>query len=303
MLFIVQYLKDYFRTIAIWRLVITLLLTAALIAANYLWQIEKLIRNLPSRIVSFLLFLMLYLLIYGSAFFVQAFRNKEWKLTNRKSFFLIFLLAPCFFALKMIHWSGGIALQSTAWTKYLTIILQWPLKLLALLLFLRAAKNYGGEESLRAFRKHFPVKPYFLLLLMMVPLILFASTRPDFLQSYPKLQQVYFINNISAYQWPLYILFEICYGSDFISIELFFRGLLVIGIAKYVGKEAILPMAVFYCSIHFGKPLLECISSFAGGLILGILSYGSRSIGGGLMIHLGIAFLMEICGYLGHLFI
>ena len=63
---------------------------------------------------------------------------------------------------------------------------------------------------------------------------------------------------------------------------------------KWAGKDAILPMACFYCTIHFGKPLGECISSYFGGMLLGIVVYNTRSIFGGLMVHLGIAWLMEI---------
>ena len=75
----------------------------------------------------------------------------------------------------------------------------------------------------------------------------------------------------------------------------------VIGFIKWVGKDAILPMACFYCTIHFGKPMGECISSYFGGLLLGIVACNTRSIYGGLMVHLGIAWLMEIGGYIGNL--
>ncbi|MBO9572716.1 MAG: hypothetical protein J7497_11000, partial [Chitinophagaceae bacterium] len=81
------------------------------------------------------------------------------------------------------------------------------------------------------------------------------------------------------------ILFELCYGIDFFTIELFFRGFTILAFIKYAGKDAILPMAVFYCAIHFGKPVAECISSYFGGLIWG-----------GLVVHLGIAWMMEAIG-------
>jgi hypothetical protein len=55
-------------------------------------------------------------------------------------------------------------------------------------------------------------------------------------------------------------------------------------------------MAIFYCTIHFGKPLGECISSFFGGIILGVVSYHTRTIFGGFMVHVGIAWLMELAG-------
>ncbi len=75
----------------------------------------------------------------------------------------------------------------------------------------------------------------------------------------------------------------------FFTIELFFRGFIILAFIKYGGKNVILPMAVFYCTIHFGKPVAECISSYFGGLILGAIVYNTKSIWGGLIIHLGIA--------------
>jgi membrane protease YdiL (CAAX protease family) len=90
------------------------------------------------------------------------------------------------------------------------------------------------------------------------------------------------------------------YGSDFLGIEIFFRGFLILAFIKWAGQDAILPMACFYCTIHFGKPLGECISSYFGGILLGIVVYNTRSIYGGLIVHLGIAWLMEIGGYIGN---
>ena len=85
------------------------------------------------------------------------------------------------------------------------------------------------------------------------------------------------------------------------TIELFFRGFLIFAFVRYVGAAAILPMATFYCSIHFGKPMFECVSSFFGGLILGVIAYRTQSIVGGLAVHLGVAWMMEIGGYFGNL--
>ncbi|MBL0146939.1 MAG: hypothetical protein IPP48_15685 [Chitinophagaceae bacterium] len=67
------------------------------------------------------------------------------------------------------------------------------------------------------------------------------------------------------------------------------------------GTHCIIPVACFYCAIHLGKPMAEAISSFWGGLLLGIVSFNSGSIWGGLIVHLGIAWFMEIGGWLGAL--
>ena len=101
----------------------------------------------------------------------------------------------------------------------------------------------------------FKWKPYTLMLLCMVPLIAAASTQPDFLAMYPKIRSVLHIGNSIHLSWFHKLLFELSYGSDFFGIEIFFRGFLVLAFIKWVGKDAILPMACFYCTIHFGKPL------------------------------------------------
>jgi Type II CAAX prenyl endopeptidase Rce1-like len=84
-----------------------------------------------------------------------------------------------------------------------------------------------------------------------------------------------------------------------ITIELFFRGLLIVTLSRVLGVHAIVPVALFYFSIHLGKPMLEAISSFFGGLILGAVSIETKSIWGGWMVHCGIALFMEL---LAHLF-
>ena len=133
----------------------------------------------------------------------------------------------------------------------------------------------------------------------MLPLIAVASTQSDFLAMYPKIKSVLHIDNTIHLSCLHKLLFELSYGSDFLGIEIFFRGFLVLAFIKWVGMDAILPMACFYCTIHFGKPLDECISSYFGGILLGIVVYNTRSIYGGLIVHLGIAWLMEIGGYIG----
>ena len=132
------------------------------------------------------------------------------------------------------------------------------------------------------------------MLLIMVPLIAAASTQKDFLAMYPRFQKLAYLLQPER-GWHK-LLYELSYGTDFFSIELFFRGFLVLAFAKWVGKDAILPMAIFYCTIHFGKPLGECISSYFGGIILGVITYRTRTILGGFYVHVGIAWLMELGG-------
>jgi len=134
------------------------------------------------------------------------------------------------------------------------------------------------------------------MLLFMIPLILFASFQPDFLQSYPRLK----VNYVSGDYWKWFALYEPFYLGEFITLEWFFRGFLVVGMVKLIGHRAVLPMATLYCVFHFGKPMGECISSFFGGYILGVVAYYSRSVWGGIIVHMGVAFLMDTFALLSH---
>jgi membrane protease YdiL (CAAX protease family) len=146
------------------------------------------------------------------------------------------------------------------------------------------------------------LKPYFLMIAIMTPLICFASTLEDFLEMYP----IYYPHLANEYLktkgWILMFIFEINYGLDFVATELFFRGLLIIGLSSILGRACVVPMVTTYCVFHFGKPVGETISSIIGGYILGILALRTRSIYGGIIIHLAVAYMMEVGGYLGNSF-
>jgi len=219
-------------------------------------------------------------------------------------FWVLLIVAPAIFALKVSFpgLSGWFSGMPAPWARYYTIVSSLPSRLVLVAIPLALVRwQQPSQESFWGLTTHnFRWKPYALMLLVMVPLIAFASTQADFLAAYPKVKQVAFIGPYVQQSWPYKLLFEISYGLDFVGIELFFRGFLVFAFVRYVGADAIVPMAVFYCSIHFGKPLFECISSFFGGMLLGIVSYRTRSILGGLMVHLGIAWMMELGGSIGN---
>lgn len=138
-------------------------------------------------------------------------------------------------------------------------------------------------------------KTYLGFLLVMVPLLVFASTQADFLKTYPKLKQI-------AVSYEKYVqqllIYEPVYLLNFVMLEWFFRGYMVLFFKKYLNTKAIILVAMVYCSFHFGKPLLECISSFFGGYILGYIIYNTKSIWGGVIVHMGIAFLMDLFAFL-----
>jgi hypothetical protein len=223
------------------------------------------------------------------------------KIKKDPRFFVLLFIAPALFAWKLSATIQFNFYADEAKNKYWNHIAYWPFKLLIIAACLWIIwKLFEKTQAFYGFNlKNFKPGPYLIMLLIMVPLVAAASTQKDFLSMYPKLKNVQFFLYGENKAWYK-LLYELSYGSDFLSIELFFRGFLILAFVKWAGKEAILPMALFYCTIHFGKPLGECISSYFGGIILGVITYNTQTIVGGLMVHLGIAWLMELGGYLGN---
>jgi hypothetical protein len=274
---------------------------AVFIFINYYFGLNHFISTTPD-LQQYLYWYFIFLIALSFAYVLLAFLKKEQVFSNKK-FLLLFLIAPAIFSWKMVfdvnlHLSNN-KIQNTYWNQ----VVYWPFKLIVVttILFIVWKLTKEKQPFYGTSIKNFSFKPYLLMLLFMLPLIALASTQQDFLTMYPKLKSISFLKDHHNSGWYK-LLYELSYGSDFISIELFFRGFLVLAFAKWFGKDAILPMACFYCTIHFGKPLGECISSYFGGLILGIVIYNTRTLFGGLMVHLGIAWMMELGGYLGNQF-
>lgn len=144
-------------------------------------------------------------------------------------------------------------------------------------------------------------KPYFSLLLIIIPLTFFASFSEGFQIQYPSYKAYYgtlIIRNGIMPEWLTIVVYEACYLFDFIPIELIFRGFLIHSMIRLLGKDVILPMAAMYAVIHFGKPPGETISSVFGGYILGVISYYSKNIWGGVFVHMGLAFFMEFFAFI-----
>jgi hypothetical protein len=300
---IISYLREYFYEVDKKILVLVTELTALLIFLNYYYRIDHAISDRHSFAYSFISRYFIFLIAFALPYLLYVLLKQK-KYFTQPPFILLLVIAPAIFSLKIalnipLHFS-----ENSNWNDYWNTIFYWPLRLVvvAAILFIIWKLADRDQPLYGVTIRKLQFKPYILMLLIMLPLIVAASTQPDFLAMYPKLKLIAGVYNEAGMNWWHKLLFELSYGSDFISIELFFRGFLILAFIKWAGKDAILPMACFYCTIHFGKPLGECISSYFGGMILGIVVYHTRSIIGGLMVHLGIAWLMELGGYIGNSF-
>lgn len=148
--------------------------------------------------------------------------------------------------------------------------------------------------------KGFDARPYALCMAILVPLAFWASFQPAFLVQYPTYKPGTAEAYLGVSAWWTVLPYELVYGFDFSFVELYFRGFLVIGVARWLGRSAVLPMVAMYAVLHFGKPFPETIGSIVGGYILGVFAYNSRSIAGGILLHLGLAWTMELMAFLQH---
>lgn len=175
------------------------------------------------------------------------------------------------------------------------ILLLWnlkrlPLTVLPLLLYwLLVERDKKGLYGM--WGAPFDPKPYLWMLLIVLPGIVAVSFLPDFLKAYPIYKPR--TAETGSAMWIKVGLFELSYATAFVVVEWVFRGFLVLGLVKWLGPRAILPMVAMYCCIHLGKPMGEAIASIFGGYILGVVALKSRSIWGGVLVHVGLAWMME----------
>lgn len=163
-----------------------------------------------------------------------------------------------------------------------------------LVVFHRLVEGRFGLYGLKRSSQYLRV--YALIYVLLLPMFLAVSFTPQFLSYYPKMNIALYDGAMGWERWQLIGLFETCYANDFLGVESMFRGALVIGMSRWLGRRAVLPMALTYMCIHLGKPDLELCSSVIGGYVLGVLAWRTHHLWGGIIIHLGIAMFFEVVG-------
>jgi len=295
---IISYIKDFWKSDFSWKIYFPALLGLAIaIYFNFRFDFEdSVVDGYRKQPISLLYYFLYYASAYFFVIFIYQFFEETKKLTQAKGFWLFSILAISLLSIKVTAWipidwrpenlNRAETYSFLKTSKSVIGIVIYTLGILALYFFLTPRKNnFFGLTT-----KGFNWRPYLFMLLLMLPLILIAATQPDFQKVYPRLKMAYFQEDY----WKHFAIYEPFYLMSFMVLEWFFRGVLIIGIARFLGHRAVLPAAVLYCVIHFGKPLGECISSLFGGYLLGIFAYYSRSIWGGIIVHMGIALLMDM---------
>lgn len=243
-----------------------------------------------------LMFVVIYFLI---AIPVTVIRG-EFRNIAKVSFFAKGVLLMCLIGFAdAFSWGDVLSLQEYSSSEQ-TYILRalWRMRnvilVLPVLVLLRLTvdKDVKGLYGLCSGNHH--VKAYLSLYVVILPILAVVSFTPDFQAYYPMYKPWNFEHVFGRPVWLNTVIFETIYISDFLMVEMIFRGALVIGMASILGRSAVLPMIVVYVALHFGKPMMETISALFGGYFLGTLAFQTRHIWGGVIIHMGIAFIIEL---------
>jgi len=212
-----------------------------------------------------------------------------------KSAFLIVVLS----LINAFSWNPILNLYNYDYLEksYLATIL-WRAKYLMFFLPIIASmrlffdKQIPGLYGLCRGKSH--VKAYLYLYIIIIPVLIAVSFTQSFLSYYPIGRIWKFTDLFGNPTIFNYIIFEIVYVASFIMVELIFRGVFTIGMKQHILRCCVLPMITIYVAFHFGKPLLETISAAFGGYFLGSIAYQSKHIWGGVFVHAGIAFTIEV---------
>ena len=129
---------------------------------------------------------------------------------------------------------------------------------------------------------------YLVLYFVFAPLILLASRSSEFQATYP------FFRPQGDDLGIGFFVFEAVYCVQFLAIEFFFRGFIVLGLKPRLGGLSVLVMLAPYCMIHYYKPFPEAMGAIGAGLLLGTLAYRTGTIVYGWFLHYGVALTMDL---------
>jgi len=127
-----------------------------------------------------------------------------------------------------------------------------------------------------------------IFLILMIPLIFWASGLESFQKTYPML-------SLAKKGLRGFLIAELSFGVFFLFWEFFFRGYMLFSLEKRTGfLVANSLQAMAFAFMHLGKPELEVYSALAGGLIVGWLCWRSKSFLPAFFIHWGIQTAMDL---------
>jgi membrane protease YdiL (CAAX protease family) len=128
-------------------------------------------------------------------------------------------------------------------------------------------------------------------LLIMLPLVWFASSSPEFIAAYPQLKT-------TMDSWRVFFIFEAGLFVYLVAWEFIWRGFMLFGLKEKFGFYAIFIQMIPFLILHNGKPVLETFGAVIAGLALGVLAYRTRSIFYCVITHACVMFSIDLISIL-----
>jgi hypothetical protein len=144
-------------------------------------------------------------------------------------------------------------------------------------------RDYG--VGVRGLGRHLWI--YAALYVGLLPLVVAASYTRPFLETYP-------FYKLAGRSWSDFVAWELMYASTFVALEFFYRGFMIFALRRSLGAYAIFVMIVPYCMVHFHKPVAEVCGAIFAGVALGTLALATRSIWCGVLLHISVAWTMDL---------
>jgi hypothetical protein len=228
---VIKYLREFYSREFSWPYFLLIVaMLGSIIYFNYWHQMER--RYAAGDGTwgrGFIGYYLLYFIPFAAAFALQLLFFKNTGYFSNPWFWAILLLAPAFFSFR-VNFDFHLPLINRRWELPERIFYQrsisWVVRVFVLLVpvfivWLIKDSNNQPFYGAKALTNN---KPYLLMLLVMVPLIALASTQSDFLQTYPKAKALAAIPAEGLGGKLRYVVYELCYGFDFVSIEFFSAG-------------------------------------------------------------------------------
>lgn len=295
-----QHFTDKFDWVAV---LLVFLFTSVFVVLQYPFKlISTPIRN-QEYLTRIPLYALVYITIFGAACLILYWRKQIPNIfTNRQFLFIsaVLILTVSFdqsyYLLSLVR---GMVFENEALKETIVSLCTYLVSFVSVFVPAGFLYWYTKPESFfgLSFSKDTRIKPYWVLLIVALILVSISTVSAGMSSYYPVFKRAGIYRHGSELGLPDWLsvgLFELTYASNFITVELLFRGLFVFCLGKFLGKQAILPMAACYMVFHFGKPLPETISSFFGGYMLGVFAYYTRNTWGGIILHIGTALFMEL---------
>ncbi|HEY0656599.1 MAG TPA: CPBP family intramembrane glutamic endopeptidase, partial [Chryseosolibacter sp.] len=271
----------------------TVLLLAVCIVLNYSVDFEDRYLEYLGGFTKYFAYFIFYSIPYFGAIFIFAFFKKRLSIFSDKLFWTKSLFGVAILALDaslpylddVLNYLSNPRIQYWLYKVVMNGISFVTVFIPILIFYYAYDKHEGHRYGLSS--QQFDARPYFIMLLIMLPLVIAASYNPAFIRQYPMYKVTGAHLHLGVDEWVTVAIYEIAYGLDFITVEYFFRGFLVLAMAQFLGRSAVITMAVIYCVLHFGKPAGEAMSSIFGGYILGVVAYETKSVWGGIIVHMG----------------